>query len=263
MFLNPFDGPRAKIERSKEHYNALLDAEQKYSERQPVHLDIRKAEDGGTDVFAVAAMLPGLREATIVADIVGNFRSALDLAVSEASRLSGATNLSKTYFHFASTEAEWDKSVNHRMKAAPGNIRAVVRALEPWSGGNQTLYALSKIASADKHQLLVPTAGLSRQMVIDNFRVEKENPDEDKHPLTAVRMEVPIWKPGKREAFVMHVEKGSKVVVGGPVVLSLRFAFGDVGVVPRQPIIPLLNQMGSICENAIDLIERAATQGGS
>jgi hypothetical protein len=32
-----------------------------------------------------------------------------------------------------------------------------------------------------------------------------------------------------------------------------------VEVVPNQPIIPLLNQMGGICENAIDLIERAAS----
>jgi hypothetical protein len=257
MYANPFDGPRAKIERSKEHFNELVRAEQAYREEQPVHIETRTADDGGTIVIAVADKLPGLREATIVADILGNFRSALDLAVSQACLLAGASNLEKTYFAFASSEKQWDDSLNHRMKAAPAHIRAVVRALKPWKDGNLVLYALSKLVSSDKHRLLVPTAGLTRQMMIDNFKLESE--DGKNGGLTEVRPRVPIWKPGQREAQLMWVEPGSKVIVGGPVILSLRFAFGDVEVVPNQPIIPLLNQMGGICENAIDLIERAAS----
>jgi len=255
MYLNPFDGARAKLGRSKEHFDELVRAEREYREQQPVHIE-QRSDDGGTLVFAVADKLPGLREATIVADILGNFRSSLDLAVCEAARIAGATNLSKTYFHFASTEQEWDKSVKDRMKAAPGHIRSVVRALQPWANGNGILYALSKLAVADKHRLLVSTAGHTRELVFDGFRLT----DMDGNPGAAspVGLRIPIWKPGEREAELMHVGPGSKVVVGGPIVLSLMFSFGDVDLVPFQPVIPLLNQMGGMCEHAIELIERAS-----
>jgi hypothetical protein len=253
MFLNPFDGPRAKIERSKEHFNQLIEAERVYREEQPVHIETRLADDGGTLVFAIADKLPGVREATIVADILGNFRSALDLAVCEASRIMGAANLAHTYFHFAGSEQEWDKSVKNRMKAAPATLRSVVRAMQPWSGGNRLLYAMSKLATLDKHRLLVPMAGQTQEMIIDNFKVEKGGGEGR----VSVDAQVPKWERGQREAQVMHVgAKPSEVVIGGPVVLSLKFAFGDVDAVPYQPVIPLLNQMGRVCEDAIDLIER-------
>lgn len=256
MHLNPFDGPRAKIERSKAHFNDLIVAERTYGEEQPVHLEVRVDEGTGqTIIMAVVDKLPSLREAAIVADVLSNFRSALDLAVCAAARLAGAKETPDTYFHFSSTEQKWDETVKGRMKFAPQNIRDVVRALKPWKDGNRLLYAMNKIAVGDKHRLIVPTGGLTREMTLDNFQLR--SPD-GKTGAVGVQLQVPMWKPGEREVeFVRLLEPGSTAIVGGPVDISLRFGFAD-DLLSRYPMIRTLYQMGSICENAIDLIEAAA-----
>lgn len=255
MYLNPFDGPRAKIARSKRHFDELVAAQAAYSKEQPLHLEARSSPNGGMELVATATLLPPLEAATIVADILGNLRSSLDLAVCEAARLSGAKSVRGTYFHAALSEYQWDCSVGGRMVAAPDWLVKLVRELQPWEGGNKLLYCLSKLAATDKHQLLIPIAGGAGKMTLDGVRFKHADPSRSGG--VRVQGQMPQWDECKREAVLFAVDAGSEIEIYGPGVLHASFSFGDVYGLPYQPVIGLLNQMGSLCEQIIDRIEAA------
>ena len=71
MFLNPFDGPRAKIERTFQHFKELVAAEREYNKPQEVTIDLAVQDNGDTKGYCRIERLPLAAHATMVADIVG------------------------------------------------------------------------------------------------------------------------------------------------------------------------------------------------
>ena len=255
MYLNPFDGPRAKIARSHSHFKELLAAQEKYGKAQPLEVTLELQPNGDTKVYATAEILPTLEHCTIVADIIGNFRSSLDLAVLEACRASGETckkKLNKTYFAVGGSEKDWLNNVENRMSGANDAIRKTVQSFQPWKeGGNVLLYALTKIAAVDKHDYLVPIAANTGSMQINGLSVKRGD-----GKLTKFQALTPKWGSSKKIE-IFTIGSPAKVEITGPCILETRFGFGDVYALAGQPVVPTLNQMGAMCEKIIDTIEAA------
>ena len=111
-----FFGPKAKIARARQHITTLEDAEATYIDSQPVERFEEPAENGFTAYKIRATKQPPNYLPAIVADAIGGLQSSLDLAVCACGIAKGATDLKQTYFHFANTEAEWDKLVKRQDK---------------------------------------------------------------------------------------------------------------------------------------------------
>jgi hypothetical protein len=257
MYRNPFDGARAKIERSHRHFRELVTLQNSFNEVQPLVLDLQPQANGDTKVFAKIAELPPLEHSAIVSDIIGAFRSSLDIAVSQACRVRGQENkklLDKTYFAFAGDERDWELNVDRRMAGADATIRATVRSFRPWAeNGNVMLYALSKLTAHDKHVDLVPVGAGAGELAIDGLKLTRGDGLGN-----GVQMKSPVWGDAT-SVELMTVISPSKVEIAGPCVLraSIGFRWDAYGVAGR-PVVPTLNEMGAMCEKIIDIIEAAA-----
>jgi hypothetical protein len=254
MFRNPFDGARAKIERSHLTFNELIAAEARYNQPQTITISLVPQDNGDTKGYGQIAALPTLADEAIVADIVGAFRSSLDIAVSQACRVRGATDVSNTYFAFAGSESDWDGNAPNRMKNADSLIRSVVRSFQPWKvNGNQMLYALSKLVAGDKHVDLIAIATSPGEMTIDGLCLSRGD-----GLLSRFEGVTPIWD-STQPTLLFTVGSPAKVDVAGPCILRAKFGIAAVHGLQAQPLIPLLNAMGAMCEEIINTIEAAVT----
>ncbi|MDP8983180.1 MAG: hypothetical protein M3O35_21605 [Acidobacteriota bacterium] len=100
----------------------------------------------------VRPLTPGMEE--IVGDAINNLRAALDHAAYGIAVASGRVKPRHTYFPFAGTAAKFDVSARGLCKDVPDEIFTLFRALKPYKGGDDILWALNQIAIGDKHKLL-------------------------------------------------------------------------------------------------------------
>ncbi len=257
MYRNPFDGARAKIERSHRHFKELVGLQNAFNKAQPLAIEHEPQPNGDTVVFARIAALPPLQHGAVVADIVGAFRSSLDIAVSQACILRGQTDkrlLGKTYFAFAGSEKDWDNNVANRMAGADATIRATVRSFQPWAeNGNELLYALSKLSANDKHVDLVPVGAGVGELTIESLKLSRED-----NLACGIQHRVPAWGSDARVE-LLTVLAPAKAEVIGPCVLNASIGFTwDAAGAAGKPVIPVLNQMGAMCEQIINALEAAA-----
>ena len=157
----------------------------------------------------------------------------------------------------AQSEFEWERSYRGRTKASPAAVIALNRALKPWEDGNAMLYALNRLAATDKHQILTPIASTSGEASIDGIRVKNGKPGSG---LNRVEGQVPWFTEVGEEIAMMSFEAGSDAEVTGPIDFAAGFAFGKVDIVARQPVVTILHQFCGICDNVVNLIERAGRE---
>lgn len=255
LFRNPFDGARAKIERSHRHFQELAREDVAYSQSQEVAIDLVVQPNGDTKGYARIARVPTLAHASIVSDIVGALRSSLDLAVCAACHARGAVDVSNTYFAFAGSERDWDLNVHRRMKNADSAVRNAVRSFQPWKeNGDVLLYALSKLAANDKHVKLLGLGSGPGDMKIEGLRLE----GGDGKPVR-YQGRVPVWRDGE-PAELFTISAPAKVEITGPCVVEARFGLGLQHGLPLLTAIDALYRMGSKCEGIIDLLERVSEE---
>lgn len=135
----------------------------------------------------------------------------------------------------------WEKSVTKKASAASPKVVEVMRSFEPWGGGNDVLYTLSKLAVLDKHRLVIPitySVGIPNYMEID---------------CSGGNIEVlaPTWDHVKNEAAVL--------LTPGPyglkrVHINANFGFGPATSIEGKPVVPFLNEAAAMVENVIKAI---------
>ena len=194
MFVpNPFEDARLLVSRAQSHIDELEARIKQFFADQPwttiVEPNFEKAEY--VHKFRpIKRFDPDLK--TIAADGANNLRSALDHIASECAKLSGATNTKSLYFPFRRTAAELDKVIDGKdLRDVPSEIRAYFRALNPYKGGNDRLYALTQISARNKHWSLTPMFTNVRGIQIT-------------HPDNGTRMiETPHWPTGPEDDLVL------------------------------------------------------------
>jgi hypothetical protein len=256
MFANPFDNARAKIERAKRHFDEFLTVRNAYHETQTLTLRLEKQPNGDTIGYAEIERPPPVEAAAIVADVIGNLRASLDIAVSQACRFRGEANrkrLNKTYFAFGGSESDWESNLDNRMAGADQVIRDAVRRFKPWAeDGNPLLYALAKIAADDKHVQLVPIATRGNKLIIDGFTTKRPDGKLSKIQVTHER-----WiSPTCLELFTVFAP--AEVEISGPAVMEPKISFGDVHGIAGHDVSVAFLYMGALCERIINDIEKAA-----
>ena len=90
--------------------------------------------------------------------IINSIRSSLDLLITSVTLRHGNTDIKRTYFPVAESEALFraGKYKGHEaVKRLPASERSIIENLSPWRGGNYALVALHDLDILRKHQRLI------------------------------------------------------------------------------------------------------------
>jgi hypothetical protein len=155
MKVSPLFGPWAKVERSKAQIYELNIKIRALFARHPYEI-VSKVNPEGTEEtwrFNTAGAVPA-ELAVITGEILHNLRSALDnLTCATAFQHKGST--SGTYFPFGATAQIFEEEIARKCKKLPVAATDMIRALKPYKGGNDLLWAIHAANITDKHVDLI------------------------------------------------------------------------------------------------------------
>ncbi len=157
---NPFDGPRIKLKRARRHIQELGQEIDQHFSRIPIVaiLSVRETDQGGRYQTTLATRL-GIPDEipAIFGDAIHNLRVALDIMANDVVALAGVVPKG-VYFPFANDETGLTEQINSKMRGAPQDVRALVRSLKPYKGGNVPLRAIHDLDIRDKHIAAIAAA---------------------------------------------------------------------------------------------------------
>lgn len=165
--------------------------------------------------------------------IASDIRSALDHVGYAAAIATGKSNPKKTYFPFAKAESEASNIRKRNCKDFPQEIFDVFWSFKPYSGGDDTLYALNEIANCNKHRSVVPVGhGMGGQQMMTNFSC-----DGFCHSMAFP----PTWDTSKNEAILCVVDSNANT--NYDIHLSFEICFGDIKALGGQSTLRVLRYL--------------------
>ena len=192
-------------------------------------------------------------------DAVHNARSALDhLAWGLVIRDGGAPTR-YTAFPIAKDALAGNKAINgENLKGVRGATREMVRALQPWAGGDDKLWRLHQLDIHDKHKLLIRIGVTNRAVWIKLPGMPKHNPvtGEPIDPLYLELLEAePLLLTNGDEVY--RVMKAARQSVGEEEAAShlqgftLDVALADEELVVGDSLAPVLTDLVTHAEAAV------------
>lgn len=154
-----FAQPRQKLHRAASHIRSLEAAIERYFGTDWYTCEFNRSPEGQYNLKVVVRGQP--EDFSVIAgDAVHNLRASLDLlAVEIVSRNGG--NTKNVYFPFADSAANLDEMIKRRnCQRASDEAQAILRELQPYTGGNYLLRSLHDLDIQDKHHSLIPQASL-------------------------------------------------------------------------------------------------------
>lgn len=152
----PFGSAKLLIERGKEHTDDFMTRAAAFFKTRPCEA-VRELDPESGDTLLKMKLVKPLPDKLrpIISDAVNNLRHALDHAANDAAVLLRGGKRD-TYFPMGKTAKEYADIYNgRRYKTFPADLRAYIDGLQPYIGGNDTLYALGRISAPNKHQIVV------------------------------------------------------------------------------------------------------------
>lgn len=261
---------RLKVERANAHISELthlgVGSSLGGGYRFTVHPD---TERGGRQVVLLEFTTARSAISAIVGEIIYQLRSALDVSVNQVARAAGVENTRHIYFPFCSSEAEFDREngeVAKKLVGVPDNVRAKIRDLQPWTGGNEALTGLNKLRNEDVHNDL-----LTLSCVVGNlFRASPHHVLEGS---LAAQLIVRIIASGAiagepRDTAIDVTDLAPDLpqcidIFNEHCLMQTEQKFSATVAFPGEPVIPLLSQLSIVIEEVIELIEHAAVNGAA
>jgi len=103
--------------------------------------------------YQVKQRIPGKLRVK-ASNIINNLRHALDQAVNCAAIELGAIKRNN-YFPFASNIDEFEKAIKDKCRTVHPALLPLIRSFKPYKGGDDLLYSLTRLAGANKHQVML------------------------------------------------------------------------------------------------------------
>jgi len=161
--MHPFDRPRLKLERAKEHLDALNTELTVFYQRNPYTLVKKVNPKNGRQVFgAELSEEPPVRLGILAGDAVHNMRSALDWLVCELSLLNKAKTLKGIEFpiYKVKPSTKWGiERFERKIRFLPDEVKQAIKIIQPYHTGDhaefQRLWKLQQLDITDKHRGLI------------------------------------------------------------------------------------------------------------
>lgn len=163
--LGADDPVRLRMNRTKEHLDAIGNITEPYQERNAHRLTYHPKDNGAKHVVRLHILEtlddPGLP--LLIGDFLHNARSTIDNLLWRIAELQG-TPSKQTLFPIFTTHSEWIAGAGPHVKGVSVRAQALVRSLQPYRDGNDAadhpLWLLKQLSNWDKHRgLAVVGAG--------------------------------------------------------------------------------------------------------
>lgn len=241
---DPFESPKLLLARAKENIGELHKRVGAFFDRKPYARVTDKDPQTGWDrhKLRLTAKLPGSISA-IYSESLSHLRHSLDQATCAASIALGATRIKQTYFPVCEDANQLDGQVSRVCRDVPDELKPFLKSLKPYRRQDSFLWAISRLASTNKHQLLTP-------MLIEHNGV------------MGVRSSVGFgvewmpdgrWDSEKNELSVALVKPGTKPRYDLQFRLDVSLSKNDAHI--RGPALPLLGMFFAETENTLSAIE--------
>jgi hypothetical protein len=168
---DPFDSPRRRLVRAKQHIRRLEKRIQTFFKSKPGGPITEVDHEGFTiHAFKFNRQIPD-SWADAAVETIEALRSTLDQCGYATAVIGGIPEPKNAHFPFADTAVELDANTKGRCKDLPPEISALFRSFDSHKGGNYALWALNKLCNANKHRLLIPIGISSGGMAINHMIV--------------------------------------------------------------------------------------------
>lgn len=250
---DPLESSRLLLDGGKEHIKDLDAKINAFFSTKPYAHVVERNADGTKLLYKVKfkESIPGPLK-RLAATAANDLRHALDHAGYAAAVANGKTDPRFTYFPLAPSAAELENTIKGNCKDIPQEIVSVMRSFKPYKGGNDLLFALNRIAVANKHKLLRAIGIAPGGMFIDNLYVE--------HSGSGFALLSGEWDSAKNE--IIFATSGLDTKVHYKLEIRFFVAFGDVEIVGGKPAIGTLNAMASEVSSILLAIEAEARRTG-
>lgn len=172
-----------KVERAKEHFQSLEGEVYAYLASKPYSVGIKRDPISRRPIYFLKDIHPTpLKISAILGDTINNLRSALDhLAYQLVWLGTGDPPSEHVYFPISDDRAKYFKQGKEKIKGARAQAINAIDELEPYRGGNDTLWRLHKLNNVDKHRILI-TAGSTYSINLGAYLFRKMQRDLASHP---------------------------------------------------------------------------------
>jgi len=153
---DPFDSPKRRLLRAKQHIRDLDLRISKFFKKQPHKGVVERDASGLNEIHKVrlTKSIPS-QFADRAAEVVEALRSALDQTGYAVAVLAGAIEPKSAYFPIAEKAADLENVIKGRCKDLPPDIISLFRSFNPHKGGNDTIWALNRACTVAKHRTLI------------------------------------------------------------------------------------------------------------
>jgi hypothetical protein len=249
MPKHPFHVPRRKILRAKEHTRNMESRIRRFFDSEP-YTYIREVNAQRTHELHKVRFKKQIpeRAGELAVEAAEALRSALDQAAFAVAAAANPTrprsSIKCAYFPIADSAAQLMTDVINRgrCKDLPPDIVTFLCALKPHKGGNDLIWAVNKLANANKHAgILDPVAGTIGTIYFRNATFSSGTEFYSN------------WDPEKNEIEFAALPVGRHAQYDGDV--SLGVTFGEIEAVRGRPPDVFLNAAIIEFDRIIDAIE--------
>ncbi len=147
-----------KIERARKHFTELELEVKAFLDSKPYQVGVKRNVDTQQLVYYVSSVksVPPII-AAITGDVVHNLRSALDHLAYHLVDVGtcGKGPFRHVYFPIYANAKEYKKQRHEKVQGMRQDAVKAIDALQPYKGGNDSLWQLVKLDNTDKHRLLL------------------------------------------------------------------------------------------------------------
>jgi hypothetical protein len=248
---------RTKVERAKEHIRDLEVEIRAFLATKPYEVSAKRDPQTRRLLYYVASVRETpIKIATVTGDVIQNLRSALDHLAYQLILVGGGTPDRRSAFPITDTDdpAQYKANRTGKVKGMRQDAIDAIDALNPYKGGNDTLWRIHKLNNIDKHRAVL-TVGSAYNSFNAGAHMHRLWPPHIKEKFPVLPVLNVFLRPANRQ---FPLKQGNILFRDAPnaeVNEQMQFvfevAFGEPQVIEGEPLLPTLVQMSDYVDNLI------------
>jgi hypothetical protein len=251
---NPFDSPRQVIDRARDHLREFHKRGKEYFDSEPYKQVLTTDPKTGqqrSELRIVRNLPPSI--ATVGKDCLTNLRDALDQAVVASAKAVGVKSLRSIYFPFCGSNADFQRELAAKCKNVPPEIVGLISKFQPYKGGDDTLWHLSKLSAVSKHQFVSPVVAIRAL----DINIGIPWPSDDGSGTWTLTNPDGSIKKGTMPDLLKQMVLGQQVEIVKDIVFGPNVEFWG-----NLPVIPILRVVGGKVVDIVNAIESECRRAG-
>jgi hypothetical protein len=194
---------------------------------------------------------PGRLRVT-ASNALNNLRHSLDQVVNAAAFELGSKKRDN-YFPFARDAGSIDEVIRSNCRNVPSDLIPLLKAFQPYGGGDDLLYSMSRLSGPNKHQIVLKLNVNLTHLLLGaktGFRLLQGPAD----------IGVLRWDSSKQELDMVRIKPGGRFDCERQIKLPLFVTLGDSEPASREPAAAFLDALAGKVESIIMAIEAETTR---